>query len=311
MGPSVSSRDDSKQILASPFVTVILFVRNLAAYVEAAVLSVLRQYSEGVEFFVFDGGSTDGTVQVLQKYRDKFSYFASGPDGGPAAVINEGVRKASGDVIILLAGDDWLEPGALQRIATEFKDDRELDLLCCGVRIATLGKEGKPAHERLYATPELLKFDLRTIVRTPLTHGRIFRKRIYLKVGPYDETIPYTHDLDFLIRCAIAGVRWKADPSVAYTYCQHAGSRTLSGMHTDLARNSLDNLQIARRYLKETGLDAAHMTALLDLHARAAARCVQSSLYQLNLRTTWSLFKDAFRTDYFWPVRAAMQLAGH
>src|SRR5207302_2001498 len=130
-------------------------------------LSVLRQYSEGVEFFVFDGGSTDGTVQVLQKYSDKFSYFVSGPDGGPAAVINEGVRKASGDVIILLAGDDWLEPGALQRIATEFKNDRELDLLCCGVRIATLRETGKPEDERIYATSEALKFNLASIVRTP------------------------------------------------------------------------------------------------------------------------------------------------
>ena len=309
MDHDLSSAHDSKQALALPLVSVILFVRNLAAYVETEVLSVLRQGLGRVELLVFDGGSTDGTVQVLQKYRDEFSYFVSAPDGGPAAAINEGVRRASGEIIILLAGDDWLEPGALQGIATEFKNDGQLDVLCCGVRIAILGEDGKPERESVYATSEALEFSLASIVRTPLTHGRILRKRVYLKIGTYDETIRYTHDMDFLIRCAIAGVRWKTHPSIAYTYCRHSGSRTLSGTHTDIARNSLDNLQIARRYLRRTGLDEAEVSALLDLHARAAARCVQSALYDVNSSVLWPVVKDAFRTDYLWPVRAAIQLA--
>ena len=309
MDHDLSSAHDSKQALALPLVSVILFVRNLAAYVETAVLSVLRQGLGRVELLVFDGGSTDGTVQVLQKYRDEFSYFVSAPDGGPAAAINEGVRRASGEIIILLAGDDWLEPGALQGIASEFKNDGQLDVLCCGVRIAILGEDGKPERESVYATSEALEFTLASIVRTPLTHGRILRKRVYLKIGTYDETIRYTHDMDFLIRCAIAGVRWKTHPSIAYTYRRHSGSRTLSGTHTDIARNSLDNLQIARRYLGNTRLDRAEVNALLDLHARAAARCIQSASYRVNFSALWPLVKDAFRTDYLWPVRAAIQLA--
>src|SRR2546428_10065095 len=112
MDHDLSSGHDSKQAFALPLVSVILFVRNLVAYVETAVLSVLRQSSEGVEFLVFDGGSTDGTVQVLQKYRDRFSYFVSASDGGPAAVINEGVRRASGDIIFLLSGEAGVEPSS-------------------------------------------------------------------------------------------------------------------------------------------------------------------------------------------------------
>jgi glycosyltransferase involved in cell wall biosynthesis len=283
----------------------VLFVRNLATHVETAVASVLQQgSSDDVELLVFDGGSTDGTAELLKRHEDRYAHFASKPDRGPAFVINEGVRRARGDAIVLLAGDDRLEPGALARIAARFREDPALELLCCGVRMLSAA-----GAERLYASADALGFELARVVRTPLTHGRIFRRDVYLRVGLYDTTIPYTHDLDFLIRCHLAGVRWKVDPALAYTYVGHAGSRTLSGLHTDIARNSLDNLAIARRHLADARLGRDDRSALLDLHARAAARCVLSSICERSLRRAWPYARDAFRTDARWPHRAFAQLA--
>ena len=99
-----------------PLITVVVFVRNALATIAHALDSVVAQTQPGVELLVLDGGSVDGTVEVIRRYEDKIAFWRSAPDGGPTAAINEGVARAAGDVICLLPADDWLEPGALQTV---------------------------------------------------------------------------------------------------------------------------------------------------------------------------------------------------
>jgi len=67
---------------------------------------VVSQWSPSIELVVMDGGSTDGTLEILRRYERNIAVLRSGPDGGPTAAINEGVRRASGDVVALLPDDD-------------------------------------------------------------------------------------------------------------------------------------------------------------------------------------------------------------
>ena len=79
---------------------------NQGQFIEETIRSVLEPAYPNVDFSVFDGGSTDGTLDVLKKYHAQLSFWRSQSDGGQAAAINEGFRRASGDILCWLNSDD-------------------------------------------------------------------------------------------------------------------------------------------------------------------------------------------------------------
>ena len=87
-------------------VTIVTVVYNNAEYVRDAIESVLSQDYSSIEYVVIDGGSTDGTLNVIEEYRDQISVFLSEPDDGIYDALNKGITLASGDVIAILHSDD-------------------------------------------------------------------------------------------------------------------------------------------------------------------------------------------------------------
>lgn len=104
-----------------PLVSIITVVFNAAATIERTIQSVLSQSYGNIEYIIIDGGSTDGTLDVIDKYRDRFAYFVSEPDGGIYDAMNKGIRKATGDIIGLLNADDWYKPDAIKVVADAYK----------------------------------------------------------------------------------------------------------------------------------------------------------------------------------------------
>lgn len=91
-----------------PRISIITVVYNGVSTLEATILSVLKQECKNVEYIIIDGGSTDGTIEIIQKYNHKISYWISEPDRGIYDAMNKGVGKASGDWIYFLGADDIL-----------------------------------------------------------------------------------------------------------------------------------------------------------------------------------------------------------
>lgn len=87
-------------------VSIITVALNNAEYIETCIQSVLNQDYENIEYFVIDGGSTDGTVDIIKKYEDKITTWISEPDNGIYDAINKGINMSSGDVIGFLHSDD-------------------------------------------------------------------------------------------------------------------------------------------------------------------------------------------------------------
>jgi glycosyltransferase involved in cell wall biosynthesis len=102
---------------------------NAAQYIEQTILSIINQGYDNLEYIIIDGGSTDGTVDIIKKYEDKIAYWVSEPDKGQSDAINKGIAVATGDVFNWVNGDDYLEQNALSLVGEYFKNN-DLDVLC-------------------------------------------------------------------------------------------------------------------------------------------------------------------------------------
>lgn len=98
-------QDDLKNC---PKISIITVSYNSAKTIEQTILSVINQSYKNIEYIIIDGGSTDGTVDIIKKYADKIAYWVSEPDEGIYHAMNKGIDIASGEYIYFLGSDDWL-----------------------------------------------------------------------------------------------------------------------------------------------------------------------------------------------------------
>src|SRR5436305_13365681 len=116
--------------MARPKLTIITPSYNQAAFIERTLRSVLDQGYEPLEYIVVDGGSTDGSVEIIERYADRLGWWVSEPDEGQTDALNKGLARASGDVVAYINNDVQYLPGDLDAdvAATERTDS----LLRCG-----------------------------------------------------------------------------------------------------------------------------------------------------------------------------------
>jgi glycosyltransferase involved in cell wall biosynthesis len=102
--------------LHSPLISIITVVYNGVEHLERTIQSIIKQDCTNIEYIIVDGGSTDGTIDILKKHEDNINRWISEPDHGLYNAMNKGVTLAKGDYIMFLNSDDWLEDGALDRV---------------------------------------------------------------------------------------------------------------------------------------------------------------------------------------------------
>jgi glycosyltransferase involved in cell wall biosynthesis len=110
-------------------VSVITPSYNQAAYLEDALRSVLDNGTPGVEYLVADGGSTDGSTEIVQRYAERLAWWVSEKDGGQADAVNKCLRRATGDVVGWLNSDDLYEPGAIAAALQAFEQHPQASLV--------------------------------------------------------------------------------------------------------------------------------------------------------------------------------------
>src|SRR5579862_3666470 len=107
-----------------PLISVILVTHNRAEYLERALLAIFAAVKEypNTEVIVIDGGSTDGTVDLLDQYTPRIAYWRSEPDSSVGEAVNKGLARAHGEFIHLAADDDEIYPSALRMMAAFLVD---------------------------------------------------------------------------------------------------------------------------------------------------------------------------------------------
>ncbi len=178
-----------------------------APYLERTLASVLSQRGElELELLVMDGGSTDGTAEILRRHADRLSYRIE-PDAGQASAINKGLRAATGDVLGWLNSDDLLYPGALARVAAAFRD--RPDLAWLHGRCEVVDEQDRPIRRWVSAYKDFRcrRYSRRALlVENFVSQMTVFWRRSAMeRVGLLDESMRYGFDYEYWLRLSALG----------------------------------------------------------------------------------------------------------
>ena len=182
--------------MSQPKVSIVTPSFNQALFLEATIHSVLSQDYPNLEYIIIDGGSTDGSIEIIKKYQDRLAYWVSEPDQGQTDAINKGFNRATGDILAWLNSDDTYEPGAVSKA------------------VAALDKH--PAASMVYGDANFTNAEGRVIGRFPaaqtdyrkLRQGYVhipqqaafFRAEYWKQVVPLDDSFFFAMDYDLWVR---------------------------------------------------------------------------------------------------------------
>lgn len=178
-----------------PKITLITPSLNQAQYLEATIQSVLSQNYPNLEYIIVDGGSTDGSVDIIRKYEQHLAWWVSEPDRGQSHAINKGLERATGEIFNWVNSDDLLAPGALHEVAAAFSNAPEIDIVCG--HYTAFDKQNVYPNMRMRIYPEIEK----TIVFGHVSPcSMYYRLSILSKLGTFDESLHYCMDLEMWYR---------------------------------------------------------------------------------------------------------------
>lgn len=178
--------------------SIITVVYNNKRTINDAILSVFEQTYENIEHIIIDGGSTDGTLEILERERAKFAFLISEPDKGIYDAMNKGVGLATGDVIGILNSDDlYADNKVLQDVMTSFQEDQALFILYGDLVYVKSNEVDKIV--RNWVSKSYTKNFFESGEVPP--HPTLFVKSlVYKEVGNFDLKYKLAADYEFMLR---------------------------------------------------------------------------------------------------------------
>jgi len=224
-----------------PKISIVTPSYNQGAFIERTIQSVLNQDYPNLEYIIIDGGSTDGSTEIIKKYQDKLAYWVSEKDQGQTHAINKGFRRATGDIVGWLNSDDEYCSGALETVAKTFIANKEVDFFF-GNRI-TVDENGRvlrdDRHTR-FSFSALVLYGM--IVSQP---AAFWKRELFEKYGYLDESQRFCMDYEFFCRIG-AQIKAKHIRKYLARFRRHPESK--SSTIIDIAYEECG--QIRERYLE-------------------------------------------------------------
>jgi glycosyltransferase involved in cell wall biosynthesis len=228
-----------------PRISVVTPSFNQCAYIEETIRSVFAQEYPDLEYIIIDGGSTDGSIDVIRKYEHRLTYWVSEPDHGQAHAINKGLYLATGEIVAYINSDDAYLPEAFATIAQAFISNPQALWLCSPCvaqddrsRTTTVLKPQVPTDPvdwlfkpsgQTYCFPQ---------------PGVFFRSSLIEAVGEFREDLQYSFDYEYFQRILFAGF-WPIElDAIVAMFRVHDASKTAS----NAAGFADDDLTVADLY---------------------------------------------------------------
>lgn len=248
-----------------PSISIVTPSYNQAAYLEGTLRSVLEQDYPKLEFIVIDGGSTDGSIEIIRKYAKHLSYWVSEPDRGQSHAINKGLSRSTGEIWAWVNSDDRLLPGALERVAEAWAVGKPDDVAWVGGcrRVLADGMLLNEIWPKNLVVEEVADW----LVNNFYQPAVFMRRSAVEQAMGLDEKLDYCMDLHLWIKLARLGRLQKVPHLLAEATIQ-ADAKTQAGRPEAMAETGVllteeGYPEQAKRYL------AAHLRRAMTKAAQA------------------------------------------
>lgn len=195
---------------------------NQAAFIERTILSVINQNYPNLEYIIIDGGSNDGSVEIIKKYEKHLTYWVSEKDKGQSHALNKGFSKASGDIFAYLNSDDIYLPNTLSIVAQKFQENENIDII---YGHAKLIDQNDNKIGLCVALPYKLKEHMNGVFSIPQPSS-FWRKKVYEKLGGFNIDNHSCMDAEFFALASAYNFRFKNINMVLAGFRVHASSKT-------------------------------------------------------------------------------------
>jgi len=217
---------------------------NQCDFIDKTIHSVLSQQLDiDIEMLVIDGGSTDGTIEILKKYGDRIKWFSES-DQGQADAVNKGIAMASGEIIGWLNSDDLYLPGSLKLVADYFNDNPDSKWVYGKCRIINEHEQEIWKTITRYKNISLHKFSLsRLMTENYISQPAVFfRKELFEETGPLDLNLNYALDYDLWLKFAK-----KYPAGVIHKYLSAFRRHNTSKSETNFKEQFSEQYRVAKR----------------------------------------------------------------
>ncbi|MEE4239405.1 MAG: glycosyltransferase family 2 protein [Anderseniella sp.] len=185
--------------MANEKISVVTVVLNAVGSIEKCVASVFAQTYDNIEYLVVDGGSTDGTLDILARYRDRIDYLVSEPDRGLYHAMNKGIQAATGDFVYFLNSDDrFCNETVVADVVEAIRQNPSVDLVYGDVLMGS--------GNQLMKRPQVPVLSRESLCRKGFCHQSLFaRRELLLRTGGFSEEYRIVADGDWLARALAVG----------------------------------------------------------------------------------------------------------
>ncbi len=300
-----------------PRITVITPSLNQAEYLERTICSVLDQGYENLEYIVMDGGSVDGSVDIIEQYADDITYWQSESDNGPADAINQALDHATGEIIAILNADDLYLPMTLHRVAEHMQKDESATWVVGNcLRIGEMDEQlGQINAKR---PTDLAGFIMHDTSHLPIA-ATFFRRSVFEAFGRFDGELQFAWAYEMDCRLIAQGLTPTIISGVLSAHREHAHSKSAQNIlrcgpeFSDSASRYADRLPFERRAVLCADIDERQQIfelAKMEMAISSSRRHLWNQL----LRRPWWLANARYRQTLLrgvtHPDNAALEPAG-
>jgi len=230
----IRSLDENQSINDLPLITVITAVFNGAKTLEETIQSVINQTYPNVEYIIIDGGSTDGTLNIIKNYEDYIDYWVSEKDEGIYDAMNKGIILAFGSWLGFLGSDDFLENDSLINYYTSYCLNVECDIIYGNSRVLF----GNKVHYYRKGDHKIDNIKRGFIFLHPDSIAKI---KVYKELGMYDTNFKVAADYEFFLRAYFNGYKFLKVDKIIVNF-------RIGGFSSNYKKRFCEKIKIYKKY---------------------------------------------------------------